>query len=121
MNGTTPSSDSQQLHQQLPALISALHQLAEQHQGDALVLLELLRSLENLHREICENLFLDSLPDNRQALYALLRDIENTGGWPYIYRRKLEWILQKLPEEMVEELTREPAISPKDLTFDSDG
>jgi hypothetical protein len=58
--------------------------------------LEILRALENLHRKICEGPFQDSLPDNRQALYNLLKDIETQGGWPHIPRMKLQRLLTQV-------------------------
>jgi hypothetical protein len=58
--------------------------------------LALLRTLESLHQEIRESVFQASLPDSRQALYALLKDMEATGGWPYIHRMKLQSFLEKL-------------------------
>lgn len=75
--------------------------LAENSRGDTLALLALLRFLESVHREISEGAFQDSLPTNRQALYALLKDIEANGGWPYIYRMKLQDLLQRInPAEL---------------------
>ncbi len=82
----------------LSSTIEDLRLVANHHQGDCLALLELLRTLEQLHREICESLFLESLPSNRQALYNLLRDIETSGGWPYIQRIKLRSLLEVLSE-----------------------
>jgi len=90
--------DSRQLKIKLQELATEIHSLASSHQDDALVLLALLRALEYSHREIRENLFQESLPNNRQALYALLRDIEETGGWPYIERMTLRSLLAKLPD-----------------------
>ena len=78
--------------------------LGQQYEGDIEALLSLLRVLENLHKEIREGLFQDCLPDNRQALYALLKDIENTGGWPYIYRGRLKELMAKLSPEDVRDL-----------------
>lgn len=89
----------------LPTLSSTIEDLrlvANHYQGDCLALLELLRTLEQLHREICETLFLESLPSNRQALYNLLRDIETSGGWPYIQRLKLRSLLEVLSEAAVD-------------------
>ncbi|HEY9794621.1 MAG TPA: hypothetical protein V6D30_03190 [Leptolyngbyaceae cyanobacterium] len=91
--------DSQQLQVKLQAITAAIHSLANSHQGNSLVLLALLRALEHSHREIRENLFQASLPDSRQALYALLRDIEEEGGWPYIDRMKLQLLLSNLPDD----------------------
>jgi DNA-binding transcriptional regulator YbjK len=91
--------DSQQLQVKLQAITADIRSLANSHQGNSLVLLALLRALEHSHREIRENLFQASLPDSRQALYALLRDIEEEGGWPYIDRMKLQLLLSNLPDD----------------------
>ena len=79
---------SGQIQPELQAITAAVRTLAQNSQGDNLAVLSLLRILEDLHREIQEGVFQASLPDNRQALYALLRDIEEAGGWPYIERMK---------------------------------
>ncbi len=67
-------------------------------------LLEILRKLERLHQEIRDTLFQEALPDNRQALYVLLKDIEATGGWPYIYRTKLSELLERLSRDELNSL-----------------
>jgi hypothetical protein len=90
--------DSKQLQTDLQAITVDIHALANSYQGNSLALLALLRALEHAHREIRETLFQASLPDSRQALYALLKDIEETGGWPYIDRLKLRSLLEKLTE-----------------------
>ncbi|MGQ4649836.1 hypothetical protein [Lyngbya aestuarii] len=90
--------DSRQLQVKLQELSAEIHSLASSHQDNALVLLALLRALEHSHREIRENWFQESLPNNRQALHALLKDIEETGGWPYIERMTLRSMLAKLPD-----------------------
>ncbi|HSM80075.1 MAG TPA: hypothetical protein VLS96_00235 [Nodosilinea sp.] len=86
----------------LPADLTQLSHLIDQaalgRQGKNTELLALLRLLEQRHRDICETLFYDALPDNRQNLYALLRDIEVNGGWPYIQRMKLQALLANLPD-----------------------
>ncbi|MDY6782958.1 MAG: hypothetical protein SW833_10490 [Cyanobacteriota bacterium] len=64
--------------------------LAREHQGDCQGLLALLRSLEQLHRTIQEEMFQPALPNTRHELYNLLKEIEETGGWPYIARMKLQ-------------------------------
>lgn len=75
--------------------------IAQDYQGDSLSVLAILRLLEQVHQEIRDELFQQSLPDNRQSLYKLLRDIETKGGWPYIYRMKLQSIMEKMDlEEM---------------------
>ena len=68
----------------------------QKREKDCKALLELLRQLEWLHRDICETLFQESLPTNRQRLYYLLRDIEVNGGWPYIQRMKLAELIKAL-------------------------
>ena len=89
--------------------------------SNSLKLLELLRTIEALHREIRDDLFQQSLPDNRQALYALVRDIEAKGGWPYIHRMKLQTLLQGWDAEdnldMVDDLNSFPPLpESEDLT-----
>lgn len=90
--------DSGQLQVKLQTMTADIRALADNHQGDSKALLALLRALESSHREIRENLFQASLPDNRQALYALLKDMEEAGGWPYIERMKLRSLLSNLLE-----------------------
>lgn len=77
----------------LEAIAAAVWAAAQQCQGDSQCLLSLLRLLENLHREIRMQEFEPSLPDTRNALYQLLRDIEEKGGWPYIERMRLQTFL----------------------------
>lgn len=69
-------------------------------QSDSLALLTLLRLLESLHQDIRDSLFIDSLPNDRQALYALLQNIEEECGWPLIPRMKLRSLLANLPENI---------------------
>jgi len=90
--------NSGHLEVNLQAITAQIRALAHSHQGDTLSLLALLRALEHLHHEIREDLFQSSLPDNRQALYALLKDIEESGGWPYIDRMKLQLLISNLPD-----------------------
>ncbi len=111
MNGDK-DLESRQLHVKLQAITADIRTLADSHQGNTLALLSLLRALEHSHREIRENLFQASLPDNRQALYSLLRDIEETGGWPYIDRMKLQLLLGNLllevePEVLTTDVSKE--------------
>lgn len=90
---------SANLSPQLQAIASAVNNAAQDSQGDSIALLALLRQLEQLHQEIREGAFQQSLPDNRQALYSLLRNIESEGGWPYIERMKLQSFLKHLEQE----------------------
>jgi hypothetical protein len=73
--------------------------LAEKYQTDRLAVLYILRGLEKLHRDLRDDLFQTSLPENRQELYALLKEIEEEGGWPYIERMSLRSLLAGLTED----------------------
>jgi hypothetical protein len=84
------------LETSLQGLSTTVRHLASTYQGDSLKLLALLRTLESLHQEVRETAFQLALPDSRQALYTLLKDIENSGGWPYIHRMKLQFFLTQL-------------------------
>ncbi|WP_310483586.1 hypothetical protein [Chamaesiphon sp. VAR_48_metabat_403] len=98
----TPSSPSQlaanELPQQLDRIVAQIHEIADRDRTDPLALLQLLRTLEQIHREIQEGYFQSALPDSRQSLYALLRDIEENGGWPYIQRWKLQELFANLTD-----------------------
>ena len=84
------------LPEDLAAIATQIQAAAQARQSDVLELLELLRVLEDLHRDIRETFFQDALPDNRQALYGLLKDIELSGGWPYINRMRLKTLMDQL-------------------------
>lgn len=87
------------LEEGLQSIKNVTWAIAQDYQGDSLSLLAILRLLEQIHQEIRDELFQQSLPDSRQSLYKLLRDIENKGGWPYIYRMKLQSIMAKMELE----------------------
>ena len=91
--------DSENFNNRLQEIVAAAHKATQDCQGDAIALLALLRQLEYLHREIRDCAFQNSLPNNRQALYALLKDIESEGGWPYIERMKLQQFLVNLIQD----------------------
>jgi hypothetical protein len=75
-------------------LIAAhLHRLINQSQADPVALLKILRFLENLHHDIRELHLQPALPVHRHELYALLREMESEGGWPYIPRMQLRDLL----------------------------
>jgi len=82
----------------LQEITAKIHSVAERGRADPIALLQLLRILEQLHHEIQQGYFQSALPNNRQALYTLLRDIEENGGWPYIQRWKLQELFANLPE-----------------------
>lgn len=91
-------SSSQNLPADLSQLAQTIGTTAQNRAGNCLALLELLRLLDTLHADIRDTLFRDALPDNRQRLYRLLRDIEQQGGWPYIKRMQLMALLEHLKE-----------------------
>jgi hypothetical protein len=86
------------LPHRLQEIANELHEIADRDREDPIALLYLLRTLEQLHREIQQGYFQSALPSSRQSLYALLRDIEENGGWPYIQRWKLQALFANLPE-----------------------
>lgn len=91
--GVEPVTELQQLQQ-------SVRTIAESWRGDTLALLALLRTLEEVHVQVRDELFQASLPNNRQKLYALLRDIEQEGGWPYIPRMKLKRLMANVEEDV---------------------
>lgn len=93
-----PSSLANTSMGRLSHIADEIHEIADRDRADPLALLQLLRTLEQLHREIQQGYFQSALPDSRQALYALLRDIEENGGWPYIQRWKLQALFANLSE-----------------------
>jgi len=93
------SVSSSDLPEDLQQLTQRVRVAAEVRTGNCIALLELLRLLESLHFEIRDTMFRDALPDNRQRLYRLLKDIEQEGGWPYIKRMQLLALLEHLDEE----------------------
>jgi hypothetical protein len=88
--------NSRELSEELEEFTATVLAIAQQSQGDCGRLLSLLRTLEYLHREIREKLFQPSLPNNRNQLYSLLRDIEESGGWPYIERMRIQTLIDLL-------------------------
>jgi hypothetical protein len=94
-----PSSLDPETIAQLEKTALEIHTIAATNQQDPIALLQLLRRLEQIHRDIQQEYFQSALPNNRQALYALLRDIEESGGWPYIQRWKLQALLTNLPPQ----------------------
>jgi hypothetical protein len=93
------------LEPQLTKISAEIQDLSIKVAGDSLSLLQLLRTLESLHREIQEGLFQASLPSSRQGLYSMLRDIEESGGWPYIERGRLQLLTAKFEAANTEPAT----------------
>lgn len=99
--------DKQQTHalpEQLAEIAGSIRAIAHAYKQDISSLLALLRMLESSHREIRDGAFQEALPDNRQTLYALLKDIETEGGWPYIQRLKISALLEKMSQSELDEL-----------------
>jgi hypothetical protein len=78
--------------------------LAQNYKQDRLFLLSLLRYLEQLHRKIRTDLFESSLPQTRNDLYQLVKDIDEKGGWPYIERMRIQDLLRNLERDESEQL-----------------
>ena len=89
---------------ELEAISDRLWQIAQNQQSDAASLLQILRVIEVIHKRIRDDLFQPALPTSRHELFNLLRDIETNGGWPHIYRMKINEICRYLeqPEELEE-------------------
>jgi hypothetical protein len=81
-------------------VVEKVRSMAKEHQDDPIKLLAILRLLEHLHNDICEELFQPALPNTRHGLFDLLRDIESSGGWPHIYRIGLQELFQNLDESI---------------------
>lgn len=96
------SSEPNQENEALAEIVQRVEKLAQARLGDSEKLLELLRVLEQLHREIRDHAFQAALPKNRQALYKLLRTIEKERGWPYIPVMPLGEFCRHLEEEAIE-------------------
>lgn len=120
-----PDWDSQEFSQKLQEITTVIQDLAQQQQGNCQGLLLLLRTVEHLHREIREQLFEPSLPNTRKDVYNLLRDIEESGGWPYIERMRLKDLMGHLLLQSTEnpsssdsapEKSTEQSVSKKDFT-----
>lgn len=93
--------DHQQIEKELITIRESIWHLAKEYKEDNQALLSILRTLESLHREIREQLFEPSLPNTRHTLYSMIRDMEESGGWPYIERMKLQNLLLKLQEKQI--------------------
>ncbi|MGB3532640.1 MAG: hypothetical protein WBA13_03880 [Microcoleaceae cyanobacterium] len=91
--------DLETLQSELELLQQKISAIASGAQGNGVALLKILRTLESSHRQIREGLFQEVLPQNRQQLYHLLKEIETEGGWPYIPRARLQSVLAKMNQE----------------------
>ncbi len=101
----TSGETTTQSNAYLDDIKTIVYEHAQRSEGDSAELLQLLRLLEAMHQRIREDLFIKTLPTNRQALHMLLREIENKGGWPYIPRMRLKSLMANLyAEEATKEL-----------------
>ncbi|MEB3226323.1 MAG: hypothetical protein VKJ86_11035 [Synechococcus sp.] len=96
------------LSEQLDRIHRELLAIAAQYEGNGERLLEILRQMELTHRQISEGYFYPSLPERRRDLYNILRDMEMAGGWPYIARPKLQFILENFLAAEEKESTEHP-------------
>jgi hypothetical protein len=94
--------------QRQEALLAQLEGLATELNGDPEALLELLRQLEQLHRRIQDGPFRSSLPADRNRLFALLQEMERSGGWPYIPRLQLRTFMDLLQREPLAQEPQDP-------------
>ena len=85
----------QDLTQRVEAAVESCEQ-------DTAALLSLLRVIEQLHRQVFNEHFVPSLPNSRQALYALLREMEAEGGWPYIPKMRIYELIDYLNAQAAE-------------------
>lgn len=83
----------------LKPLTGEILALAENSQDNCLELIQILREIEFLHRDIVDGFLCASLPETRHHLYILLRHIEEEGGWPYIPRFRIKNLCEKLLTE----------------------
>jgi len=97
--GDRIDGDLERLPSDLQELAQLVEQAAHARADHEVGLLQLLRLLERLHGHVRDGLFQEALPTNRQRLYALLRDIEINGGWPYIQRMRLRSFLTEIELE----------------------
>lgn len=107
--------DKAQIDTQLEQLSALVWSLAKDCENDPTLLLALLRSLEMLHRQVRVELFEPSLPNTRHALYTLLKDMEERGGWPYIQRSKIQYLCGNLINTEVKEAPFPSKNSEKEL------
>jgi hypothetical protein len=83
---------------EIDQLCDRLWQIAQTYKDDPRELLSILRTLEKTHQDIRDELFQPALPISRHELFNLLRDIETNGGWPHIYRMKINEICRYLEQ-----------------------
>lgn len=103
-----PSPAEGDRQQRQAAVLAELEALACELNGDPEALLDLLRQLEHLHRRIQDGAFRSSLPADRNRLFSLLKEMERSGGWPYIPRLQLRTFMDLLQRETAEDEPEHP-------------
>lgn len=98
--GSALTADQQE---RLRQALAGLEALSAELNGEPAALLELLRQLEQLHRTLQDGPFRSSLPADRNALFALLQRMEQSGGWPYIPRLQLRTFMDLLQRDRPED------------------
>ncbi|MEY3462509.1 MAG: hypothetical protein RLZZ468_287 [Cyanobacteriota bacterium] len=98
--GSALTADQQE---RLRQALAGLEALSAELNGEPAALLELLRQLEQLHRTLQDGPFRNSLPADRNALFALLQRMEQSGGWPYIPRLQLRTFMDLLQRDRPED------------------
>jgi hypothetical protein len=82
--------------EEMDEVYKSLMDSAKDRQGNCADLLELLRFLETVHGQIRDNYYVSSLPQNRGELYALLKEMEERDGWPFLPRTETRSLLRWL-------------------------
>ena len=86
------------IQSQLQPLLQQLRTFVDDHREDPEALLFFLRTLEELHRDVQDGAFRNSLPEDRQQLFGFLQTLERSGGWPYIPRLQLKTFIALLDQ-----------------------
>ena len=86
------------IQSQLQPLLEQLRTFVDDHREDPEALLFLLRALEEVHRDVQDGAFRNSLPEERQQLFGFLQTLERSGGWPYIPRLQLKTFIALLDQ-----------------------
>ena len=100
---TSQTSLNPDQQQRLESVLAELRHLGGELDGQPQALLALLRQLEQLHRNLQDGAFRNSLPADRGELFNLLRAMEQSGGWPYIPRLQLRTFMDLLQRDRSED------------------
>ena len=92
-------TDVSTVQKRLKPILDSLHAMADEYRREPEVLLLLLREIEALHRDVQDGPFRESLPEDRQRLFRVLKTMEKSGGWPYIPRLQLRTFITMLDQD----------------------